>query len=134
MRKDIESGEQRVRVLLVDGDELLAETAKECLRLQGNFAVETARSSYDALKKIDTMKPDVIVCSSQLRGQNCLEFLKILRDNGCATPFIVFTVDYEEELAVKAFHLGANGFISKNGNPEMVYPKLKNCIESVTRI
>ena len=123
---------KQVTVLLVDDDEDFLTSAKECLNLEGNFDIETALSSDEALKKMLNKKPDVIVCDIQMPMINGFQFLKMLRDSGNSIPFIVFTMTDKKEVAVQAFHLGANGFIGKYGDPTLVYPQLKKCIESVT--
>ena len=101
--------------------------------LQGNLDVETAFSSYEAFKKMEKTKPDVIVSSFQMRGENPCFFLRDLRDKCNAPPFIGLIADDENDLAHKASHLGANGFVKKFGDPEVVFSALKNRIVSVAR-
>ncbi len=69
-----------------------------------------------------------------MHGTDGLEFLKALRESGNNVPFIVFTVTEDKETALKAFNLGANGFVGKSGDPEVVFSTLKRCIdESLNR-
>ena len=124
---------KQVSVLLVDDDANLLKSVKECLELEGNFDIETALSSDEAFQKMSCKKPDVIVCDIQMPRTSGFEFLKILRDSGNSIPFIVFTMTDKKEVALQAFHLGANGFIGKYGGPAVVYPKLKQCIEDSTK-
>ena len=120
----------QINVLLVDDDREFLKTAKECLNQQGGLNVEIASSSEQALEKMKTKKADVIVCDVQMPVTTGFEFLKTLRNNGNTIPFIVFTVTDKKEVALEAFRLGANGFIGKSGDPSIVYPKLKQCIEN----
>jgi DNA-binding NarL/FixJ family response regulator len=122
------------KVLMVDDDRNYLEMAKTCLNLQGGLDIETALSCNDAFAKMAEIKPDVIVSDFHMPVTNGFEFLKKLRDKGDSTPFIVFSMDEEKGIAVKAHQLGANGFIGKGGDPAVVFSKLKNCIESVARI
>ena len=128
------SAKTDINILLVDDDSDFLESAKGCLELEGNYDIETALSSSEALEKMEKKTPDVIVCDIQMPVTNGFEFLKMLRDNGNSTPFIVFTMTDKKELALQAFHLGANGFIGKYGDPSLVYSHLKKCIESVTEL
>ena len=125
--------ERPLIVLLVDCYPSLLDISKECLRLQGNFYVETALSIDEAFEKIEKLKPDVIVCDIRLPGTNDFEFLKKLRDKGVTTPFIAFTMDDTRDLALEAHHFGADGFVAKYGDPSVVYSQLKNCIVSLTK-
>ena len=132
MQKPNEKRNQ-IAVLMVDDDPDFLSSAKKCLSLEGDFDIEIALSSEEALEKMAKKKPDVIVCDIQMPITNGFEFLKNLRDSSSSIPFIVFTVTDEKEVALQAFRLGANGFIGKYGDPSVVYSRLKNCIESVTK-
>ena len=123
----------QINVLLVDDDQQFLETAKECLNHQGGLNVEIASSSKQALEKMKKKNVDVIVCDIQMPGTTGFEFLKVLRNDGNTIPFIVFTITDKKEVALEAFMLGANGFIGKCGNPSVVYPKLKQCIENAAK-
>ena len=122
--------ERRYIVLLVDGDQALAEVARKCLEAQGGLDVETAFSSREAFKMMEKIKPDVIVCSFQLQGENPCDFLKELRDKGIAIPFIGLTDD-ENHLGLKAYHLGASGLVNKFVDPSILYPQLKKLVLSL---
>jgi DNA-binding NtrC family response regulator len=119
----------QTRVLLVDDDVEFMKSAKQCLRLQGNYDIETAFSVDEALEKMKQKETDVIVCDIQMPMIDGFEFLKSLRENGNTVPFIVFTVTENRETALKAFTLGANGFVGKYGDPEVVFSTLRRNID-----
>ena len=123
--------ERRTRILLVDDDPQLFKTAKECLNLQGNYDIAFAPSAENAFEKMNNNEYDAIVCDIQMPVTNGFEFLKELRAGGNTTPFIVFTVTENKQTALKAFSLGANGFVGKYGKPEVVFSILKRCIDEV---
>ena len=108
-------------------------SAKKCLNLQCNYDVEFAFSADDALEKMVQKEYDAIVCDMQMSVTDGFEFLKALRDSGNTIPFIVFTVTEDKETALKAFKLGANGFVGKYGNPEVVFSTLKRCIDEAVK-
>ena len=120
--------EQKI-ILFVDDDIEFLKSAKQCLKLQGNFDIESAFSADEAMEKMKKKKPDAIVCDIQMPMTNGFEFLKMLRENGNNVPFIVFTVTEDKEKVLKAFNLGANGFVGKSGDPEVVFSTLQRCIE-----
>ena len=131
MSKTLEK--KRLVVLLVDDDSDFLNSVRDCLKLYGDFDIETALSCAEAFEKIKKKTPDVIVSELEMPITNGFEFLKMLRDKGNAIPFIVFTMSDNEEVALQAFHLGANGFIGKFGDPSSVFSLLKRCIDSVTK-
>jgi DNA-binding NtrC family response regulator len=120
---------EQIKVLFVDDDKEFLKSAKQCLKLQGNFDIESAFSVDEALEKMKKKKPDAIVCDIQMPLTDGFEFLKALRDSEYNVPFIVFTVTEDKETALKAFKLGANGFVGKSGDPEVVFSTLQRCIE-----
>ena len=120
---------EQTKVLLVDDDVEFLKSAKQCLNMQGNFDIESASSVNEALEKMTKNNPDAIVCDIQMPMTDGFEVLKTLRENGNNVPFIVFTVTEDKQKALKAFNLGANGFVGKSGDPKTVFSTLQRCIE-----
>ena len=118
-----------IKVLFVDDDEKLLKSVKQCLKLQGTFDIESAFSVDEALEKMKKKKPDAIICDIQMPMTNGFEFLKAFRESDNNIPFIVFTVTEDKETALKAFKLGANAFVGKSGDPEVVFSTLQRCIK-----
>ena len=120
---------EQTKVLLVDDDIEFMKSAKQCLKLQGNFDIDAASSVNEAMEKVTKKEADVIICDIQMPVTDGFEFLRTLRESGNKIPFIVFTVTEDKETALKAFSLGANGFVGKYGKPEVVFSTLHRCIE-----
>ena len=120
---------KQIKVLFVDDDKEFLKSAKQCLKMQGNYTIEAAFSVDEALEKMKKNKPDAIVCDIQMPFTDGFEFLKALRDSEYDVPFIVFTVAEDKETALRAFNLGANGFVGKSGDPEVVFSTLQKCID-----
>lgn len=118
----------QTHVLLVDDDSQLLSSAKKCLNLECDYAVDVAFSVDAAVEKMVQKEYDAIICDIQMPMTNGFEFLKTRRDNGNNIPFIVFTVTEDRETALKAFRLGANGFVGKFGKPPVVFSTLIKCI------
>ena len=118
-----------IKVLFVDDDAEFLKSAKQCLCMQGPIEIESAFSVDEALEKMNKTKTDVIVCDIQMPVTNGFEFLKMLRKENNEIPFIIFTVTDDKETALKAFSLGASGFVGKYGDPETVFSTLQRCIE-----
>ena len=122
---------ERIKVLFVDDDIELLKTAKQCLNLQGDYDITSASSVDEALEKMAKKKLDAIICDVNMPGTSGFEFLKALRESDNNVPFIVFTITEDKEKALEAFNLGANGFVGKSGDPEVVFSTLKRCIENL---
>ena len=119
---------EQIQVLFIDDDSQLLNTVKKCLNLECNYGVDLAFSVDTAVEKMIRKEYDVIVCDIQMPTTDGFEFLKSLRDSGNDVPFIVFTVTEDKETALKAFRLGADGFVGKYGKPQVIFSTLMNRI------
>ncbi|MCJ7431689.1 PAS domain S-box protein [Candidatus Bathyarchaeota archaeon] len=117
-----------MKVLHVDDDLNYLKIAEQCLKMQGRFQVDTARSVEEAMEMMEKETYDAIISDYQMPGKDGLEFLKELRENGNDVPFIVFTGKGKEEIAIKALNLGADRYIDKHGDPETVYCELAHAV------
>jgi len=113
-----------IRILHVDDEAGFLQAAKLCLEMQGAFEVETALSVEEAMEKMKKKTYDVIVSDYVMPRKSGLEFLKELRDSGSSIPFIIFTGKGREEVAIQAMNWGADRYVNKIGNPEVVYGEL----------
>jgi CheY-like chemotaxis protein len=120
---------KHVKVLFVDNDVDFLKSAQQCLEFHGNYDVDSAFSVAEALEKITKEEIDVIICDIHMPVIDGLQFLKALREKNNNIPFIVFTITQDKEKALRAFNLGANGFVGKLGDPETVFSTLQRCID-----
>jgi DNA-binding NarL/FixJ family response regulator len=121
--------EGQLQVLLVDDDSALLKSVKRGLTLKCKYGFELAFSAEAAFEKMNQNDYAAIVCDIQMPMMDGFEFLKALRDKGNNISFIVFTVTDDKETALKAYRLGANGFVGKYGKPEVVFSTLIKCID-----
>jgi PAS domain S-box-containing protein len=117
-----------MKVLHVDDDVNYLKIAEQCLKMQGRFQVDTARSVEEAMEMMKKETYDAIISDYQMPGKDGLEFLKELREKGNGIPFVIFTGKGREEIAIKALNLSADGYFSKHGEPETVYGELAHGI------
>lgn len=120
---------QKIPILLVDDDSDFLESAKKVLMVKNNYHFDLAFSAEDAIEKMGQKNYETLVCDIQMPGLDGFQFLKYLREKGNNIPFIVFTVTDNKETVLKAYRLGANGFVGKYGKPEVVFSTL---IKSIT--
>lgn len=68
----------------------------------------------DFLKALREFKPDIILSDHSLPAFNSLEALKITREEGILSPFILVTATVSEEYAVSVIKEGASDYILKD--------------------
>src|SRR6202158_4958703 len=76
-----------VRVLVVDDEDYIRDLIAVGLRFVG-FEVDTAADGRDALAKIVSTRPDLVVLDIAMPGIDGLEVVERLRRDGVATPVV----------------------------------------------
>jgi two-component system response regulator CpxR len=96
-------------ILLVDDDLVLQSLLKSYLEAE-NFSVTLASDGEEALEKLQSMTPDIIILDINMPKLNGIELLKVRNNN---TPVIVISSLDTEHERVNVFELGADDFLGK---------------------
>ncbi|MFX0115320.1 MAG: response regulator [Candidatus Hodarchaeota archaeon] len=119
------------RILLIDDDkDFLHITTKFLTRDAPDFEFIAIASPIEALRRVQEEEFDVIVSDYQMPPIDGLELLEWLRTNGNDIPFILFTGKGREEVAIRALNLGATYYVTKGGDPKIVYAELIHLIKN----
>lgn len=107
--------DEPVTVLVVDGDsQSRTRTADALCRDTDEVSVLTERLASDGLDRLETAAVDCIVSEYEMPGINGVEFLREVRANAGALPFVLFTTTDAEAVVDTALSLGATDFLHKN--------------------
>ncbi|KAF2958756.1 two-component system response regulator [Thermotoga sp. Ku-13t] len=106
------------RVLVVDDSDVLRKIVGFNLTKEG-FIVEEARDGVEALEKMASAKPDLVILDIMMPRLNGFEVLKRMRTDPelSNVPVIVLTAKGGEDDARTALQSGANGFLTKPFSP-----------------
>ncbi|OKY77780.1 MAG: Signal transduction histidine kinase containing PAS domain [Candidatus Methanohalarchaeum thermophilum] len=117
-------------VLFVDGDLGVREEFREFLEDERDeFEVKFVSSAEEGLELLDEFCFDCIVSDYRLVGMDGLDFLDVVKsENGINIPFIVFTGDGGEEVAMEALNNGADRYIQKKGGLVSQYSALADAV------
>ena len=103
---------EKKKVLIVDDDIMVLETAKQILEQHG-YDVDTKTTAENVIEDAESMHPDIVLMDYKLPGMNGIEATKMLKNNEELKdiPVVLFTVFNEiESQATKA---GADAFLQK---------------------
>jgi signal transduction histidine kinase len=78
------------------------------------FDVRVVFDKPDFLRALREFRPDIILSDHSLPAFNSLEALKITREEGVLSPFILVTATVSEEYAVSVIKEGASDYILKD--------------------
>lgn len=129
-------------IMLVDDHPLLRKGLKQLLAFEPDLEViAEASSGREALALASELDPDLIVLDLNMDGMDGLETLKRLRDDGVTSRIIMLTVSNADEDVVSAISNGADGYLLKDMDPDLLLEQLKRAVtgkmvlsEEVTQI
>jgi two-component system, NtrC family, nitrogen regulation response regulator GlnG len=99
-------------VWVVDDDQSMRWVLERSLTKDG-FAVESFASPREALARLQTSRPRVVLSDIRMPGMTGLEFLEQMRSGGVTAPVIIMTAYSDLESAVSAFQGGAYEYLAK---------------------
>lgn len=120
-------------LLIVEDDIAYSTMMQTWLRKKG-FDVDKVSSVKDAVKIINSDKQYHLVLSDlRLPDHNGLFLLDWMRKSGINIPFIVMTSYAEVQNAVLAMKSGANDYIAKPVQPDILLQKIHDAINAANR-
>lgn len=109
----------RKRVLIAEDDGLVRDTLRTRLSVAG-YEVHVARTGAEALQRILTVRPDVLVLDINMPGRSGLDVLHVLKDEGTTTRVLIVSMYPEDQYAIRALRAGAFGYVNKGGDPQLL--------------
>ena len=120
-------------VLYVYDEPALLNVCKEFLERRFGISVTTVESAEKALAILETCTFDVILSDYQMPRTDGIGFLKILQEKKCSIPFILFTGQGQEEVAIEAMNHGARYYIRKGGDPRSQFAEIDQKVREASR-
>jgi DNA-binding NtrC family response regulator len=116
------------KILIVDDEPFNLDLLEQELTDRG-YAIERAASGAEALDKVETFHPDLVLLDYQMPGMNGVEVLKHLRAKENETPVVMITAYGTIERAVQAIKEGAYDFIPKPFEPDHLALVVEKALE-----
>lgn len=118
--------DQTYNILVVDDNELNRDMLSRRLERRG-FNVEKARDGFEALSIVERGPVDLILLDIMMPGISGMDVLRELRESHSPTdlPVIMATAKDQNEDMVQAFELGANDYVTKPLNFQVVLARVQ---------
>jgi DNA-binding NtrC family response regulator len=105
------------RILIVDDEPLNLDLLDQELADLGHGTIRAADGT-EALLKLETVNPELVLLDYQMPGMNGIEVLREIRKRDKNTPVVIITAYGTIERAVEAVKAGAEDFITKPFDPD----------------
>ncbi|MDQ3156545.1 MAG: response regulator transcription factor [Actinomycetota bacterium] len=107
---------ERIRVLLVDDQELFRRGVKMMLDADGGLDIEEAGDGGRALELVTVSPPDVVLLDVRMPGRTGVEICADIKAVSPTTGIIMLTASDEESDLYESIKSGASGYILKDGS------------------
>ena len=118
-------------ILVVDDDALMRRSLSLQLE-QAGYRASTAASAEDALALVKRDQPDLILLDVGLPGMDGLEALRHFQQDS-EIPVIFVTARRRELDTILGLELGADGYITKPFNPDVLLAHIKSVLRRSAR-
>ncbi len=115
-------------IIVAEDNEDLRFYLKE--NLKSKYQVCEASSGNEALKKIRKTLPDLIISDIMMPGMNGVELCRRIKTDRSLShiPFILLTAKYTEEQQIEGIEAGADDYITKPFNFQILMSKIDNFV------
>jgi DNA-binding NtrC family response regulator len=116
------------KVLIVDDEKSIRSTLREILEFE-KYEVEEAQNGEEALEKIITVEPHVVLCDVRMPKLDGLGVLEKAQKLGINTEFIMISAHGSIDTAVEATKKGAFDFIQKPPELNRLLLSVRNALD-----
>ena len=114
-----------MKILLVDDCDLIRTIMKKDLNRVEAFDCDEAKDGREAVAACKKNKYDVVLMDWNMPNMSGLEAVKSIRAGGDNVPIIMVTTEAEKNSVIKALKAGANNYIVKPFQPDLLLSRIK---------
>jgi two-component system nitrate/nitrite response regulator NarL len=116
---------EKLKVVLVDDQNLCRSGLTELLSNCYGFDVLGATGSFEGLCKLLQQEPDLLIMDLRMKPLDGLAMLDEIRKAGCSTPAVILTMSDSEVDLANAIRAGVRGYLLKDMAPEDVVDAIR---------
>ena len=125
----------KLEVLVADDHAIIRDGLKKILADTDDLVVAgEASNGHTVLEQVKQRDWDLLVLDLSMPGRHGLELIKLLKAERPKLPILIFSMHQEEQFAVRAFRAGASGYLSKEGDSDLILPAMRKVAAGGTYI
>jgi two-component system, NarL family, invasion response regulator UvrY len=118
-----------MKILIADDHEIVRRGLKETLADEFEDAsVGEARNAQEAIEAGCKQAWDIVLLDIKMPGRSGLEVLEELKKVRPKMPVVIISAFPQEEYALRAFKLGASGYVSKEGASDELLAAIRKAL------
>ncbi len=122
-------------VLVADDHAIIRDGLKNILADTHDLVVAgEASNGHAVMEQIKQRDWDLVVLDLSMPGRHGLELIKLLKAERPKLPILIFSMHQEEQFAVRALRAGASGYLSKEGDSDLILPAMRKVAAGGTYI
>ena len=112
-----------MKILLVDDEKRIIEVLEAYLEREG-YEIHSADNGIDALKKVKTIQPDLIILDLMLPDISGEEVCRLVRKES-DVPILMLTAKFAEDDRINGILMGADDYLTKPFSPREVVVRVQ---------
>ena len=113
-------------VIVVDDHPLMRRGITQLLDMDSNFVViDEATNGIEAFNMVKKQQPDMVLLDLNMKLLSGLETLKALRNESISSKIVILTMSDAKQDVIALINQGANGYLLKGTDPELLLENLK---------
>ena len=101
-------------ILILEDEPAVQTLLRKQLAAHG-FRVSVANDGLDGLMKLETLKPDLMICDVMMPNLDGIEFVKAIKNNNVTNriPVIFLTAKTDPRSMIEGINVGARFYVTK---------------------
>ena len=113
------------KILIIDDHPLFRKGVQQLLGMDEQYeVVGEAADGITGLGMIESLEPDMVLLDLNMEAMSGLDVLEEIKKRGLETEVVIMTVSNNDKDVARAIHLGADGYLLKDMEPEDILTKL----------
>ncbi len=125
----------KFEVLVADDHAIIRDGLKKILADTEDLMVAgEASNGHTVMELIKQRDWDLLMLDLSMPGRHGLELIKLIKAEKPKLPILIFSMHQEEQFAVRALRAGASGYLSKEGDSDLILPAMRKVAAGGTYI
>lgn len=126
---------EKLRILIADDHSMFREGLKKLFELEKDLEViDEATNGKEALTKTQELKPDILLLDINMPSLGGLEVLRTIREKEIDVKVLLLTFHNEVEYLYKAVEGGADGYVLKDSESDLLMSAIRTISKGDTYI